>query len=236
MNFVKIASIPKSPLRRRAAAAALACALAWGMSGSYAQAPANKMSFDTFRMVQTRNIFDPERSRDLVLASSSSAHSLSSGTTGSGSGAPPPVVNAGSSDYVVLTGIMMTEDQTLAFFAGSQPEYNKVIALKGSIAGATITKITPSSIDVQRNGKQVTVLVGQTVPFDDSAPGLPPASSPAAPQTAAPSPAIDPQGASQQVPLPDVTTGAPKPSSPPPAGDTSDVMRRMMERRQKQLQ
>ena len=95
--------------------------------------------------------------------------------------------------------------------------------------------LSPVTFQVQlfRNGKQVTVLVGQTVPFDDSAPGAPP---PLTPQAV---PAVDPNTLSESVPVPSPATGAAAPATttpPAPAGDTSDVMRRMMERRQKQLQ
>ena len=190
-----------------------------------AQGPAKKMAYSAFPMLQARNIFDPDRSRDLAVVSQTTPRKIRTES------APP--VQARPSDYVVLTGIMMTEGQTLAFFAGSQPEYNKVIPLNGAIAGATITRITPSSVDVLRNGKQITVAVGQTVPFDDSAPGAPPPLSPQA------TPAVDPNTLSESVPVPSPAAATPNPpstTSPAPAGDTSDVMRRMMERRQKQLQ
>jgi hypothetical protein len=235
MRFSTHISRTGKPARsRRAAAAAITGVMAWATLGSYAQAPPNKISYDSFRMVRSRNIFDPDRSRDLVLASSSSSSRFANGSQG---GTPTPAIHAAATDYVMLTGILMTEDQTLAFFAGSQPDYNKVIALNGSIAGATITKITSSSIDVLRNGKAITVAVGQTVPFDNnSAPGLPPAppATAAVPEAAgAATPVLDPQAVSAQVPLPAVTGGTP--ASPPPPSDVSDAMRRMMERRQKEL-
>ena len=192
---------------------------------------AKKNSYDNFKMVQTRDIFDPDRSRDLTLQSDIPRRGESRPVA-----TPPPVV-ATASDYVELTGVMTTEQETFAFFAGSQPEYNKVVAVNGSIAGATITKITSAGIDVARNGRQVTVPVGWTVPLNDSAtPALPPSAAPApvAASTAGTSlsaPSVDPQAASQQVPLPDATSG----SSSAPPDNVSDVMRRMMERRQKEL-
>ncbi len=203
-------------------------AIAWAPAVLHAQTGAAKDGYNNYRMLQARNIFDPDRSRDAALAfAREETHPAAS--TAPVQTAPKPA------DYVQLTGVMTTEEETFAFFAGSQPEYNKVVAVNGSIAGATITKITPAGIEVTRNGKQIAVPVGLTVPFDDSAPGLPPAAS--APSTTSVTSAttgaggVDPQAASQQVPVPDATSG----SAAAPNNNISDAMRRMMERRQKEL-
>jgi len=159
--------------------------------------PEKKISYDSFRLVRTRNIFDPDR-RAMVPASVVQAAPPS-----------PPITPA---DFVALNGVLMTSDRTLAFFSGSRPEYSKVLPVQGSIAGATLLKITPDSIVVDRNGKQITVAVGQTIPLDGSAPAAAPVpvdSTPASPQTS---------------------------SSAAPPGNASETMRRMMERRQKELQ
>ena len=67
---------------------------------------------------------------------------------------------------------------------------------------------------VERDGKQVTVAVGQTVPLDGSAPAAAPVAAPA------PSSPAGPQTSS-----PDA-----------PAGGLGEQAKRMMERRQKELQ
>jgi hypothetical protein len=156
--------------------------------------------FDAFRMARTRNIFDPDR-RPIVQASSQPSRQQS----------PPPT----RSDYVALTGTMVTEERALAFFSGSRSEYNKVLAADANIAGAKIAKITATGIEVERAGKKVTVTVGQTVPLDDSAPTAPPA-------------ATSPAGTSS------TTDTAPSAPSAVPA-DASDLLKQMMERRQKEL-
>ena len=182
-------------------------------------ARAQKATYESFKTLQSRNIFDPDRSRD---TGTQPARTRTQETrTAYVQQAPPK-----PSDYVELTGVMTTEEETFAFFAGSQRQYNKVVAVNGAIAGATITKITAAGIEVTRDGKQIAVPVGRTVPFDDSAPGLPPgtgttttyapaaATVPAQTATTAPSvtgttsgPALDPQTASQQVPVPDAISG-----------------------------
>jgi hypothetical protein len=179
--------------------------LAIAAAAAFADIPATQpaRTFDAYRMVRTRNIFDPQR---LPMPT----------------GTPPPVQVAApppkANDYVVLTGVMVTPGKSLAFFSGSQPDYDKVLAVSGTIAGATLTKITPLSIEVNRAGKSVAVSIGQTVPFDDSAPR---SAADLIPTTASQSP----------------DAGAPAPGSPPSpsSSNLSDVMRRMMERRQQQL-
>ena len=168
--------------------------------------PAKKISYDTYRMVRTRNIFDPDRRAMLVSSASASASSASQNAASSA-----PVTQ---SDYVALNGILITSDKSLAFFSGSRAEYNKVLPVQDAIAGAKLLKIMPDSIVVERDGKQTTVAVGQTVPLDGSAPAAAPATAPA---TSSP--------ASQQTSSPDA-----------PAGGLSEQARRMMERRQKELQ
>ena len=207
-------------------------------------------------MLPKRNIFDPDRNKDYVpytpgaTRPTPTPYVRSSGPTPT----PKPV------EYVQLTGVMTTEEETYAFFAGTQPEFNKVVPVNGSIAGATITTITPSGIVVTRNGKQIGVPVGMTVPMDDTQqPGPPPTtgtssssyapssanttstiSAPAAgspvPAASGATPPVDPQSLSQQVPL--ETTPAPSGTSGTSSAqpdNVSDAMRRMMERRQKEL-
>ncbi len=162
--------------------------------------PAKKISYDSYRMVRTRNIFDPDR-RAMVAASTFVSQSVTSA----------PVTH---SDYVALNGILITAGKSLAFFSGSRPEYNKVLLVQDAIAGAKLVKITPESIVVERDGRQTTVAVGQTVPLDSSAPAAAPVT---APESSSPT---------------SLQTSSPA----APAGDMSEQARRMMERRQKELQ
>lgn len=114
--------------------------------------PAAGLSFENYRMVRTRNVFDPDR-RSLSAPSSS----------------PVPAV-VKPSDYVALTGTLLNADKSLAFFSGSRSDFNKVLSVRDKIADATITDITAAGVEVDRGGKKVTVAVGQTVPLDNSAP------------------------------------------------------------------
>lgn len=171
---------------------------------SLAQHPSLVKGFDAYPMVRTRNMFDPDR------------HPMDTAAPAGQATVAPTSPKA--ADYVALTGILLSGDKALAFFSGSRTDYDEVIPVNTEIAGAKVTKISSSSIEVDRNGKKVVVAVGQTVPFDDSPPGVPPVSL----SDAAPAPAPPPEGSPSAAPtLP---------------ANLTDIIRRMMERRQHELQ
>lgn len=185
-------------------------------AGALVAAPQPPKGFDgNFALVKTRNIFDPQRQPGLA-------------------GPAPTAAPVTRSDFAALTGILVTSDKTLAFFSGSRPEFNTVLKPGASIAGATIARITPTFIEVTRDGKTIPVMVGQTVPLDAaSAPGAAPAPAPIATPATASTPSIPSN-------LPVTTTSAPasapaaSPSSVPNV-DREAVMRRMMQKRQQEL-
>ena len=184
--------------------------------------PSGPLTYESFRLLHTRNVFDPDR-RPVRPANGPSP-----GATG-------------RSDYLALTGTLIDSDKSYAFFSGSRSDFNKVLTVRDKIANATITQITPQSIVVERGGKRVNVVVGQTVPLDDkSAPGAAPSNLAEVTATG-----IDrPPGTGDTAPT-DAGPGsanpgtAPAPGAPgtvkPPAGSKEEIMRRMMEARQQQL-
>jgi len=174
---------------------------------SIAQPPAAQ-GFDAYGIFATRNIFDPDRRPHTVMAVEPTRVAE-----------PPPR----AVDFVTLTGVMVNNGKALAFFSGSRSDYDKVTEVNGDIAGAKVAKITPSGIQVVRSGRTISVPVGQTVPFDNSAPGAPPASAGDTALDSAPPPAAAAAGDAAATP-------APLP------GNLNEVMRRMMERRQQELQ
>ena len=110
------------------------------------------LSFENYRMVRTRNVFDPDR-RAMNPTQST---------------APPVPIK--ESDYIALTGTMINAGKALAFFSGSRSDFNKVLSVRDKIADATITNITATGVEVNRAGRKLTVTVGQTVPLDNSLP------------------------------------------------------------------
>jgi len=159
-----------------------------------------KQGYEAYPLTRSRNIFDSERQPGAATAGSSAVQAST----------PSP----SNADFAALTGTLITADKALAFFSGSRPEFNVVLSTKGNIAGAVVTKINSSSIEIERSGKRTTVAVGQTVPLNASSAPT------AAPGITAPSP----------------TDAAPSVSSAPVQGaDREALMRRMMEKRQQEL-
>jgi hypothetical protein len=187
--------------------------------------------FDAFKLVRTRNIFDPDR-RPLAVETAAGG--------GAGAVSAPPT----KSDYLALTGTLISPDKTLAFFSGSRDDYHKVLPVKEKIAGVTITAITPTGISVDRAGKTVKVAVGWTVPLDNSASA--PAPTPPPDASAAPAvseaPAAVAAATSASAPAAGAAPGA-APAAPaasptasvPPGFNRDEVTRRMMEKRLQEL-
>ncbi len=121
-----------------AALLAVTAALAGADTPKRVQTPSGQpAAYATFRLVRTRNIFDPDR-RPLAAQ------------------APPPPVRAAAppaaADFVALTGTLVTGDKAFAFFTGSRAEFNTVLAVSGTVATFKVTKITPVQVEVNRGG------------------------------------------------------------------------------------
>ena len=166
---------------------------------------AGLQNYDSFRLVHTRNVFDPDR-RPVR---------------------PPGATTTTAptrADYVALTGIAVDGDKSLAFFSGSRAEFNLVIPANGKVAGATVTKVNPMNIEVERNGRKLVVNVGQTVPLDDkSNPAAAPSEQPAAPAAAASTTTATITGTTAS------PTAGSTPGAPAVPANLEEVRRRMME-------
>ncbi|MDQ3625279.1 MAG: hypothetical protein M3463_22835 [Verrucomicrobiota bacterium] len=205
MRMLRIHALKRSP-------APLAALIAIGSAGvlmlppsAAGQTAERTQNYDAFRLVRTRNIFDPDRR----AARSDNAPR------------PQTTTATGRPNYVAVTGTMVAAGKSLAFFTGSRPEYSKVISLRDTIADFTITGITPKEVELERAGKQIVVPVGRQLPLEGAAA----ASSDPGPWPPAP----DAHGANAASP----PEAAPSTSSSPP--DKNELLRRMMERRAKEI-
>jgi hypothetical protein len=98
-------------------------------------------SFDSFRIVTRRNIFDPNRSPTYVR--------------------PPPTDHYHSTvDSLNLVGTMSYPKGKFAFFDGSSLQYKKVLEPGAAIAGYTVKDITPTAVTLAANGKEFEMKVG----------------------------------------------------------------------------
>lgn len=186
-------------LRNQVAALATLLAIA---TSAFAQVAEPPQGYNAFRFVRTRNIFDPERRG--ARSDTSAAVPLSQGTTT-------------RSNFIALTGTMVTDGKTLAFFTGSRPEYSKVISVHDKIADFTITAIAAREVQLELAGKPITVVIGNQVPLQGSSA-----------ETAIP---LSP------MPAPDVSTAPASGSSTTSTSpaDKSEILRRMAERREKEF-
>lgn len=159
--------------------------------------------YDAFRLVRTRNIFDPTRQPIR-------------------SDAPRPETRQTQSNFLALTGTMVTPGKSLAFFSSTGAESSKVAAVGETVGSYKIKTISPQNVELEKGGQAVTLAVGRQLTLDGTVTvrvttDLPPAPPDA---TAAPAPAPSADGA---------------PPAPAPAGDKNDVLRKMMERRAKEM-
>ena len=184
-------------------AAALVLLLA-GNAG--AQAAEKVAGFDAFRLMRTKNMFDPNRRP---------------ARTETASAQRPAPVRENKSSTLTLTGTMVTEGKVLAFFAGTRADYSKVLSVGGTIADCKITAIKATEVEMERGGKPGALAVGHQLQIE-GAPSDMPAEEPAAASAPGAAPA-------------DLAAPACTPAAPASSNDKSDVLRRMMERREKEM-
>ena len=162
--------------------------------------------YDAFQLIRTRNIFDPNRKPPKKESDQPRAVTPSR---------PKSV-------HLLLTGTMVTEARKLAFFTGSRAEFNKIVSVGEKVGDFTVATITASEVKLDQAGKPTVLGVGKRMQLEGTeADALEPESAPAA--TAGTSATHAPDG-----------TAAPAPS-PSSGGSPSDILKRMMERRAKEM-
>ncbi len=190
---------------------AVAAFILFVAGNGHAQAAEKAPAYDTFHLVRTRNMFDPNRRPSRVDASASQKSStLGKQSRGS---------------MLMLTGTMVTAGKTLAFFSGTRAEFSRVISVGDTIADCKITAIKLTAVDMERAGKSTPLAVGQQLQIDGSPSDVPVEETPAV--TGAPA---DPSAPNTAGPA-----AADSTSSSAPTNDKNEILRRMMERRAKEL-
>ncbi len=133
--------------------------------------------------------------------------------------ARPPSGTRSRPSSFTLTGTMVAEGRALAFFSGSRSEYSKVIPVGETVAGYKVVTISPNQAELEREGKRVMLAVGHRFQIEgvtDEASG-PETAGPDAPPPAVPGP------------------NAAATPAPAATNDKAEILRRMMERRQKEM-
>ncbi len=123
------------PAAKPAVAAALGTAPARKDS-----AVAPTASFDSFRLISERNIFNPNRS---------------------GRRERGPEERAPRSDVISLVGTMDSDKGLRAFFDGSERSYRRALSAGASVDKFNVTKIAANVVELERDGKTLSIRVGQ---------------------------------------------------------------------------
>jgi hypothetical protein len=111
------------------------CATVATVQSSNANSPP---SFDSFGVISTSNIFDPNRRRIPLT----------------------PPTNSHTDDTFALVGTMSYSKGKFAFFDGTKPDYKKVLETGATIAGYTVTDITSKDITLAAKRTNFAIVVG----------------------------------------------------------------------------
>jgi hypothetical protein len=171
-----------------------------------ANAADSPKGYDAFAFIRTRHIFDPNRRPPKKESE-----------------APRPATpSRPKSVHLSLTGTMVTDGKSLAFFSGSRSEFNKIIGVGEKIGDFTVATITSGQVDLDQAGKPISLAVGKRLQLEGTE-----------------ADAAEPE---PSAPASEAATSSPDPSKPaapaaPAAagGSPSDILKRMMERRAKEM-
>jgi hypothetical protein len=106
-------------------------------------APVDPMSYEAFRIIAQRNIFDPTR------------RAVSNRTTTESPPERPKRMEA-----FTLLGSINYEKGDFAFFDGTRSEFRKSVKAGDSIAGYKVAEIAPKHVTLEADGKKVEMPVG----------------------------------------------------------------------------
>jgi hypothetical protein len=108
-------------------------------------------SFDGFKIISDRNIFNQNRAPGSTSRDQAQSR-------------PAPVIHALS-----LVGTMSYEKGTFAFFDGTRSEYKKPMKAGEKIAGYEIKEIQPNGVKIANETNQFELKVGQQLRREDDA-------------------------------------------------------------------
>jgi hypothetical protein len=158
-------------------------------------APPSTGTFETFRLVSDRNIFNPNRTgrRDRTEEQ-------------------PP-----RTDIISLVGTLESEHGLRSFFDGSDSGFRKALRVGDTIDKFKVVKITPNVVDLERDGKIISMRVGQQLRRPEGADWN----------------LMGEEAGRREISARAETTNPTTPAVIP--ADASDTLRRLMEQRAKQL-
>ena len=196
---------------RQASAVASAQARDAGQSGSANQrddTPA-RPDYSAFRLVYERNIFDPNRRPSRIRE---------------------PRQPSSRVESFSLVGTMSYDKGTFAFFDGTRSDYKKALKLADSIAGYKITNITPDAVNLASGTNQVELRVGTQMRSEEGGPWV----TSSQVQSYSDTPSNTPSNSSVASSTTASHSSSTDSSSNGNNGNESDVIKRMMQRREQE--
>ncbi len=178
-----------------------------------------RLDYSDFRIVTERNIFNPRRYP----------------RSGPRQSQPAKV------DAFTLVGTMIYEKGPFAFFEGTSSEYRKVVKPSESIAGYKITNIAINSVKLANSTNEVQLAVGMQMRREEDgrwqvASGDQPLPSSAAAEPARTGSGRGPEATAATAPsVSETPPGTEAASASAAAGGADDVLRRLMQRREQEM-
>jgi hypothetical protein len=112
----------------------------------------SRLTFDAFRVVSDRNIFNPNR------------YARSTGRSSNQTRTSRPATRV---EAISLVGIMAYEKGSFAFFDGSGGNFTKVLQVGGTVGDYTVKQITPSEVKLSTGTNTVDLKVGMQLRRED---------------------------------------------------------------------
>lgn len=192
--------------------------IAWGGPGVRAAEEADAASRDDyggFRIISERNIFNANRS-------------------GSASRRPRETPRPSRVDTLALLGTMSYEQGRFAFFDGSDPKYRATLKPGGTIADLKVLDIGANHVRLDVQGNPLDLKVGSQLRREDDGEWKV-AARDESPGGSTARPAAASSDSASERPSESRTTASGSSSSSSSSSDTSDALKRLLEKREKEM-
>lgn len=166
----------------------------------------NRTDFSSFRLVTERNIFNSKRS-------------------GRPRERTRETPRAAQADALRLVGTMQADGGRLAFFDGSSGDYRKALRCGGSVAGHTVVAVEGTRVTLEKGSNRVELVVGMQLRRVEGAEWQ------VVGEAAAPA-----SGGESRASVPSDSDAAKAGGESGGGGDADEVLKRLMQQREKELQ
>jgi hypothetical protein len=168
----------------------------------------SRLDYSSFRIIADRNIFNATRSGRPARANRENAR------------------RAVQVESFALVGTLAYGDTKIAFFDGSSGSHRKALKLDGTIGPYRVTDIDVRGVTLERDGRPLEMRVGSQMRREDEGEWKLSAR--------ADLPAPDRRDSNADAPA--AAASADRPTQTANAGEVSDVLKRLMQQREKELQ